>query len=170
MKVTDKFVMFFRRSRLGNWVKVPGGISVSIGEETIKLPTSEHVFMALKAYYFGDLDILERIKSTESPKEAKRLGRLVSGFSEESWEKVRENAMWQAIKLRYAFDPSFREELGKPEYEGKEFVECNPYDFIWSCGWGEDDPNALDPTKWRGLNLLGKLLTKLRRDERNNSF
>ena len=164
MKVTENYVMFFRKTIFGNWVKVPEGISVRLGERTVKLPTSEHVFMALKAYYFGDNEVLQKIIVTDSPKEAKRLGRLVKNFSEEAWEKQREVAMWQAIKLRSVFDRRFTEALLNPIYEGKEFVECNPYDFVWSCGLEEDDPKALNVNEWRGLNLLEKLLTKLRKE------
>ena len=29
---------------------------------------------------------------------------------------------------------------------------------------GEDDPNILDKSKWRGTNWLGEILTKLRND------
>ena len=164
MKITDKFVMFFRKSKLGNWVRVPGGISVRLGDRVVILPTSEHVFMALKAYYFKDFNTLEKIIATESPKEAKKLGRQVSGFSEDEWEKQREISMWQAIKLRSVFDSGFKDELLKTEYDNKEFVECNPYDFVWSCGLSEEDPNALCEDNWKGLNLLGKLLTKLRNE------
>lgn len=162
MRITSALVLFFRKSIFGNWVRVPGGISMRIGDNIVKLPTSEHVFMALKALHFKDYSTLDQIIKTDSPKEAKKLGRLVKGFNEEDWEKERENAMWQAIKLRYIYDSSFRVELMRPDYIGKEFVECNPYDFIWGCGWEEDSPQALNPLYWKGLNLLGKLLTRLR--------
>lgn len=163
MKTTDRYV-FFLRGVLGNWIRVPGGIRLRINEREVNLPTSEHVFMALKASYFNDENIFEKIINTPSPKEAKRLGRLVKGFDESLWKKVREEAMYSAIKHRSIYDIKFTTELLNPEYEGKEFVECNPYDVIWSCGWSEDNENALDSNNWRGLNLLGKLLTKLRKE------
>lgn len=166
MRITDTRVYFWA-SPLGNWSRVKDGIEVpselSITGSSFKVPTSEHVFMYLKARFFGDIEIAKKIMETEDPKEAKRLGRLVRDFDNEKWEGYRETAMWTALTLRYRDDSRFRDYLGKPEFKGKKFVEANPYDIIWSCGLLEDDPRIdLGEGTWPGLNLLGKLLNKLR--------
>ena len=41
-----------------------------------------------------------------------------------------------------------------------EFVEASPEDVIWGIGLGTGNPDALDKTKWRGQNLLGKAITQ----------
>lgn len=41
-------------------------------------------------------------------------------------------------------------------------TEANPYDGIWANKLKEFDPDATSPSKWKGLNLLGKILTNLR--------
>ncbi len=41
-------------------------------------------------------------------------------------------------------------------------VEASPYDRIWGIGLGEHDPRIGDPSAWRGLNLLGKALMRVR--------
>ena len=41
-------------------------------------------------------------------------------------------------------------------------TESNPYDEIWANKLKESDPNSTNPSKWKGLNLLGKILTNLR--------
>ena len=170
MRITDKRVYFWA-SVLGNWSRVKDGIEIPaeyfVSGHSFKVPTSEHVFMFLKARFFGDFDVANRILSTPDPKEAKKWGRLVKGFDEKKWEGYREEAMWTALILRYQYDERFRDYLAKEEFKDKNFVEANPYDKVWSCGYLEDDPRIdLPEETWPGLNLLGKLLDRLR-DENN---
>lgn len=45
-------------------------------------------------------------------------------------------------------------------------VECNPKDSIWGIGLSVDNPDALDESKWKGQNLLGKILMQIREELR----
>jgi ribA/ribD-fused uncharacterized protein len=171
MRITDKRVYFWA-SVLGNWSRVKDGILLPdeltecVGMRSVRVPTSEHVFMFLKARFFGDFDVANRILSTPDPKEAKKWGRLVKGFDEKKWEGYREEAMWTALTLRYQYDKRFRDYLAKEEFKDHHFVEANPYDKVWSCGYLEDDPRIdLPEETWPGLNLLGKLLDRLRDEQ-----
>jgi ribA/ribD-fused uncharacterized protein len=47
--------------------------------------TAEHYMMAEKARLFGDETIISSILNAETPKEAKALGRKISGFDEAQW-------------------------------------------------------------------------------------
>lgn len=42
-------------------------------------------------------------------------------------------------------------------------VEASPVDKVWGIGLSAGDANANDPTAWRGLNLLGFSLMRVRR-------
>ena len=43
-------------------------------------------------------------------------------------------------------------------------VEASPMDRIWGIGMAASNPDATNPGKWRGQNLLGAILTRLRDD------
>ncbi len=173
MKVTDKFV-FFWGGKLSNFSPSKNPIIFHTFDprfqnplyksfETVELPTSEHIFMYLKALYFKDYTVAEEILRAKEPREAKALGRKVSGFSEESWEEVRYESMFSAVYHKSCYDREFRDLILKPEWENLEFVEASPKDRIWGIGLSEDDPRAEIKKKWPGLNLLGKALCELRK-------
>ena len=42
-------------------------------------------------------------------------------------------------------------------------VECNRRDNLFSCGLALSDPNILDSSNWPGENILGQILTSLRK-------
>ena len=173
MKVTDKFVLFWG-GELSNFAKCDSPIifrNPLNGQGfynpkhiyPISLPTSEHLFMYLKAIYFKDYDIAEKILEAKEPKDAKALGRQVSGFSEEEWVKVRYEVMYTAVYYKAYHNTKFRDILLKDEWKDLEFVEASPYDRIWGIGLSEDDPRAEIKKKWPGLNLLGKALCEVRK-------
>ena len=41
-------------------------------------------------------------------------------------------------------------------------AEASPTDRIWGIGLGKNNPDALEPEKWRGQNLLGFTLMRVR--------
>lgn len=170
MKVTDNYVFFWGDYPFSNFSETPIVLEDffimvdGIGQEKeVVLPTSEHYFMLRKALFFNDIDIAGKIIETPLPRDAKKFGRQVSGFIEEEWEKERENAMMDALRLKFTQSEEARNELLNTKYLDKSFVEASPIDSIWGIGMGENDPNRLDTSKW-GLNLLGKCLDRIRQE------
>lgn len=169
MKIVENYVFFWGDYPFSNFSETPivleDFIMVDgIGQEKeVVLPTSEHYFMLRKALFFNDIDIAGKIIETPLPRDAKKFGRQVSGFIEEEWEKERENAMMDALRLKFTQSEEARNELLNTKYLDKSFVEASPIDSIWGIGMGEKDPNRLDTSKW-GLNLLGKCLDRIRQE------
>lgn len=154
MKKTKDY-LFFWGGILSNWAEVPGGIKYN--KKTF--PTSEHLFMWLKAYSFGDNESMSKIEKAKTPKEAKQLGRKVTGFDEKIWNKARKSCMIIALREKANSWPEFKNLLiNTPQT----FVEASPYDRIWGIGLGETSPGIEDPKNWAGENLLGKCLCKVR--------
>ncbi len=44
----------------------------------------------------------------------------------------------------------------------KTLVEASPLDKIWGIGLAVEDPRSRHPDQWLGLNLLGKVLMRVR--------
>lgn len=151
-----KFVYFYH-GIFSNWSPYPADYN------EIRFSSSEHLFMYLKAMFFNDEVKAKQIIKAPDYRTAKKLGKKVSGFDEQKWEQVREDMMYKALKAKFDTNADFRQALLSKEYMGKTFVEASPYDKIWGIGISVKDASA--GKEWKGNNLLGKVLTKLRDDE-----
>ena len=123
-------------------------------------PTAEHHMMVRKARLFGDEEAAGEILAAKEPKEAKALGRKVRGFSAETWLAHREEVVFDGNLAKFGPHAEMRELLlGTGDAV---LVEASPRDTIWGIGMGQDHPRASHPAAWRGLNLLGFALVKVR--------
>jgi len=113
-----------------------------------------------KAKFFNDEYTAEQILKATSPKEAKRLGRLVRSYDDAKWYDESIKAMSLAIKLKFDNNSELRERL--LGIGDRIFVEGSPYDKKWGVGVKYNDPSAKDSTNWKGENLLGKIITDYR--------
>jgi hypothetical protein len=126
---------------------------------------AEQYMMYGKAVLFGDLETAERILATTSPKTHKALGRNVRGFDEQVWRRERERIVYEGNHAKFTQNAALLEALMATV--GTELVEASPLDRIWGVGLSAEDPRIQDPSRWRGENLLGKVLTRLREDLRS---
>lgn len=123
-------------------------------------PTAEHYMMAAKARLFGDVAIEQKIMQCDHPNEAKKLGRLVSGFNTEQWNQSRFDIVVAANIAKFAQNPPLKHYL--LDTGSRVLVEASPRDRIWGIGMGKNNPDAGIPKNWRGLNLLGFALMVVR--------
>lgn len=155
-RVTDEFV-FFHGGPLSNWHRCSIWVP-SIGHT---FRSSEQLFMYIKAQTFNDSETAQKILQCSTPGEAKELGRQVRGFDEESWIKSREKAMTYALTYKFQ-NPELRQYLLSSKFSGRSFVEGSPTDCVWGIGIDWRDSLADDKKNWRGKNLLGKCLDRVR--------
>lgn len=132
----------------------------------INFNNSETAFMVYKAMHFGDVDTANKmLKKSQFPAESKRLGRLVQGFNEVEWAKVRYDYMLQSVRAKFTQNEDLTQELLATG--DKILVEAALKDFVWGIGRGMDYPFLEDESKWLGQNLLGKVLMQVREELRN---
>lgn len=151
MRTTNNLILFWS-GILSNWASTP------YSAEGKQWCCSEHQYMWYKAVHFHDLDAAAKIMRSMSPKEIKRLGRMVRNYNDEEWAKVRVCYMLRAIRAKFKGNEQARKFLLKQPPHHM-FVEASPFDTIWGIGYSEDDPKAHDMGTWRGQNLLGQCLT-----------
>lgn len=153
----------------GHQPKKDGSISKScfsqwwmskFSHEGIEYNSSEHFMMAEKAKLFGDEEIRAQIIKSKLPKEAKNLGRKVRGFDNALWEENKYQIVKKANQLKFSQNEEIYSYL--KQTKDKTIVEASPVDPIWGIGLAEDNPDALDPNKWKGENLLGYILMEVR--------
>jgi ribA/ribD-fused uncharacterized protein len=122
--------------------------------------SAEQFMMAAKARLFGDTDSERRILAVQDPAEAKALGREVRGFDEKTWEVHRFEIVVAAGMAKFADNRDLGAYLRSTS--GRVLVEASPRDRVWGIGLSASDERARDPTRWRGLNLLGFALMEVR--------
>jgi ribA/ribD-fused uncharacterized protein len=120
----------------------------------------EQYMMLGKALLFGDAETGEKIMAATHPRQHKALGRAVKPFDDKVWRRERENIVLAGNRLKFTQNADLKALL--LETAGTTLVEASPYDRIWGIGLAAKDPRAQDPATWRGQNLLGHILTRLR--------
>lgn len=128
--------------------------------------SSEQYFMAKKAEYFGDNETLKEILASKTPKDAKALGRKVKNYNDEEWAKVREEKMYEGVYAKFSQNKDLKDFLLSDEFKDKGFVEGSPIDGVWGVKIHYESPNIDDESNWDGLNLLGKVLNRVREELR----
>lgn len=128
--------------------------------EGIEYKTAEHWMMAEKARLFNDLDVLQEILAVKSPADAKKLGRKVANYNEEKWLENRFEIVRKGNFLKFSQNEELKAFLLSTNNEI--IVEASPVDSIWGIGMASDHPDVHNPSKWKGLNLLGFALMEVR--------
>jgi ribA/ribD-fused uncharacterized protein len=132
--------------------------SFKVGGELFK--TAEHWMMAMKAELFDDTETRSKIMMSDTPKEAKNLGRKIKNFNSNLWD---ENKLVIVIAGNYH---KFIQNEALFDFlvstNGKIIAEASPVDRIWGIGMAQNHVNVKDPSFWNGENLLGIALMNVR--------
>lgn len=155
MPTSEQFTFFWRAdSPFSQWHRSMFTID---GQEFC---TAEQYMMYAKAALFDDREIAEQILATTSPREQKSLGRKVRGFDDAIWKREREPIVFRANQAKFSQNRGLLKKLMATG--DTHLVEASPVDYIWGVGLAADDPRILDRATWRGLNLLGEILMRVR--------
>lgn len=126
----------------------------------IKFNTCEKYMMYQKAKLFNDNESMATILKVHAPFKIKKLGRKVSGFIQKDWDNVKEEIIYKANLLKFSQNEKLKNQL----LETEEYIlaEASPYDKIYGIGLYPNDVLVQNPSNWKGENLLGKALMRVR--------
>ena len=98
--------------------------------------------------------------ATDDPREQKRLGRHVRNFDPKLWNNVKET---QGLRGTYAiFSQNHPMRTALLSTGNRRLAKASPHDDVWGIGLGANDSAASNPAAWRGQNLLGSILERVR--------
>ncbi len=155
---TANYIFFWQveedNGYLSNWYPAP------FTAEGIKYVNTEQYMMAKKALLFGDFTMYARIMGTDDPAKIKHYGKLVSNFDPAVWNSAKEEIMFNGNLAKFRCNHTLAAAL-RATGEAT-LAEASPLDYVWGIGLKADDPKATNPYYWKGDNLLGKALMKVR--------
>ena len=120
----------------------------------------EQYMMYEKAILFQDQQTAEKILGTDDVAEIKALGRMVRNFDEKIWREKRVSIVHKGVLQKFLQNPELAEKLLET---GEQMIaECAVKDKIWGIGLSMWDEERFCVDKWKGQNLLGKILMQVR--------
>ena len=123
-------------------------------------PTVLHALLALTAEALGNEEVAERVRATEAPADLDVTPDRL-GATEEAWNAKRAEFLPLILEEQFKASPVAAEALLKT---GTAPLGYAGPDMLLEIGLEATNPSALDPTKWVGQNLYGKVLEKVRAD------
>lgn len=137
---------------LSNFANYP----ISVDKE--RFSCNEQYIMYAKARLFDDTESISLIMRAQDPREMKTLGRLVKGFNQRVWDSQVNSIADKCNLAKFIQHSKLRKLL--LDTGDATIAEASPTDKIW--GIGVDKETGKDITKWKGTNLLGKSLMRVR--------
>lgn len=157
LKKTPKFVFFY-----GTEDVFSNFHACTFKHQGKTFKSSEQAVMYRKALLFGATKIADAILRTSTPNQAKALGRSKEiPFDESIWEEHREKIYFEVLMDKFSI-PKMCDALLNTG--NRILVEASPRDTIWGVGLSANNPLIQYPNQWKGLNLLGKTLMKVRKE------
>tara|TARA_B100001109_G_scaffold215789_1_gene184925 strand:+ start:4698 stop:5927 length:1230 start_codon:yes stop_codon:yes gene_type:complete len=118
----------------------------------------EQAIMHAKALLMGDIATALEIMRADSPKQCKALGRKVKPFDDDKWKKHVPDIAFEVLRCKFEQNPALSSVLSSTG--DLPIAEAAANDKIWAIGLSEKE--AALGTPWRGANLLGETLMRVR--------
>lgn len=126
----------------------------------IMYTSMEQYMMHQKAIVFDDYEVAREILQTNDVAQIKQLGRSVSGYDDVIWNGLRQIIVYEGLCEKFMQDEELKQLLIRTG--DSILAECAVQDKVWGIGLNMNHEDRLDMRKWKGQNLLGFALMKVR--------
>ena len=150
----DKIAFFSLNSKLSNHYNC----TFTVNGQTFS--SAEQYFMCSKAKEFGDHNAVRAIMSSTDASAAKAIGSRIKNFDREVWRKVRDTHMRTGLTAKFHQNDDLKTFLKGTDK--KILIEANEKDTYWAAGLHLNDQDIWNPSRWKGKNRLGTMLTEIR--------
>ena len=133
--------------------------------DRVLFSTVVQYFVYSKAMLSGDRETARKILDEHDPFVLNGFSRVIRDFDELRWNGQKGAVLYRGLAERFREHPEMVPELMATGEET--LVYCDPVDGELGIRRWKSDPEAQDPSKWRGQNLLGFTLMELRAAFRN---
>ncbi len=126
----------------------------------IRFTSMEQYMMYQKACAFGDDKAANQIRNTSDVGKIKALGRAVRNYEDVIWNGIRQIVVYEGLLEKFRQNSELKEKLLAT---GQSILaECAVQDKIWGIGLSMKDEKRFDRKEWKGQNLLGFSIMKVR--------
>lgn len=130
--------------------------------EENEFTSCEQWMMFQKAVLFQDPENAMLILEMKNPKEIKKMGRKIKNFNGKIWDQNKFEIIYRGNLEKFVQNDDLREQLLATQ--DNILAEASPYDKVYGIGMYPNDPNVQYPERWKGENLLGQALMKVREE------
>ena len=120
----------------------------------------EQYYMYKKAGKFADREAQIKIMNSTNPNEINFYGKGVKKFQQQKWNECSYNIMKTAVSAKFSQNPELARLLKRTG--NTQIGEGSEKDLVWGTGISVFHTDALNTSKWRGNNQLGKILMEVR--------
>ncbi|WP_085833689.1 NADAR family protein [Clostridium merdae] len=129
-------------------------------KDGVHFSSMEQYMMYQKAIIFEDSEIASQILATSNVGKIKSLGRSVRNYEDVVWSGVRQIIVYEGLIEKFVQNNELKGLLLATKQHI--LAECAVQDRIWGIGLSMTDEKRFDRNAWRGQNLLGFSLMKVR--------
>lgn len=125
----------------------------------------EQFMMYHKVLMFQKYDLADQIMKTDDPSKCKKIaGQKFPEFNSDLWDRTCFTIVKRGVKAKFAQNPVILQKL--LDTDNTLLAECSPYDKKWGIGIDIKDSDRHEIPKWKGKNLLGRILMEAREELR----